>query len=296
MKVIRPTFVTDTILTSSTIPENDYPAWAAGSYALGAHVIRGHHRWESLVASNTSDPLTGDATKWLDMGATNRWSMFDQAKGSLATAVGSIEVVLAPGRIDCAALLDVVAKEVTATVTVSGTQVYSRTLVSAIGGHNIDNWYDWFFAPIGERTNFLFDDLPSYRNGVVKFTFTGKASDAAVSCGTLLMGRMFEIGITLSGVDIGIDDYSKKTRDQYGVQTIRPGNFSDTNSYQIAIQSSQVDAIKAVLASLRATPTVYIGEDGLDALFTYGTYKSFRINLQLLTGISNCSLETDGLV
>lgn len=297
MKVIRPTIVTDAILTSSSIAESEYPAWAAPtSYAVGGRVIRGHAVWESLVAANAgNDPLTAanQGTKWLKIGADNRWAMFDQAKGSLSSAAGQIVVVLTAGRIDSLALTELTAKQVTVSVTVGGAEVYRRTQVTAIGGRSIDNWYDWFFAPIGTRTKLLFDDLPSYRNAVVTVTIDPISGTA--SCGTLLVGRMFDIGTTLSGVDLGIDDFSQRNRDQFGVLSIVPRDYSDINSYPVAIQSSRVDDIKGTLTDLRTTPTVWIGSAVLDALFTYGIVRSFRINLTLLTGISNCSLDIESL-
>lgn len=302
MKVIRPTFVTDANLTSSSLTENDYPAWSASTgYTTGQRVIQGHHRWESVfVGTNTgNDPLLEtDASRWLDLGATNRWAMFDQAKGSLSSGTSTIQVVLTPGRIDSLALLDLNAKSVRVTVTIAGvsTPVYDKTQSTNIGGRGIDNWYDWFFAPIGQRTTLLFDDLPSYKNGIVTVLIDGGGTSAPVACGTLLIGRMFQIGTTLSGADLGINDYSKKDRDQFGVVTLVARPFSDSNKYSILMDSAQVDAVRNALSNLRATPTVWIGDDGLDALQTYGFYSSFRINVALLNGTSTVSLEVEGLV
>lgn len=300
MKMIRPTIITSAMLTSTTVTdETGYPAYnPATAYADKAHVTVAalHQRYEAIgaVAAGTYPP--DNPSRWLLLGATNQWAMFDEAKGTLSTATGSMTIVLAPGRVDSLALLDLTAKQVTVTVTSGGAQVYAKTQVTAVGGQNIDNWYDWFFAPLGKRTALLFDDLASYRDGVITILIEGAGSGAAVACGTLLTGRMFDIGTTLSGVDIGIDDYSKKERDQFGVVRIVKRPFSDSVSYQVAIQSTRVDAIKSALADLRATPTIYIGSDALDATFTYGTFKSFRINLTLLTGMSNISLDLEGLV
>jgi len=77
MKLIRPTALTDAMLTSSTAPENDYPVWAAATvYAVGARVIltSTHRKYEALAASTGVNPAT-DPTKWLDLGPTNRWAM-----------------------------------------------------------------------------------------------------------------------------------------------------------------------------------------------------------------------------
>lgn len=70
MRLIRPTNLTDAMLTSSTAPETDYPAWSsATAYAVGARVIltATHRRYEALAASTNVTPST-DPTKWLDLG------------------------------------------------------------------------------------------------------------------------------------------------------------------------------------------------------------------------------------
>ena len=77
MKLIRPTTLTDAMLSSSTAPENDYAAWGSGTaYAVGARVIltSTHRRYEALAASTGVNPAS-DPTKWLDIGPTNRWAL-----------------------------------------------------------------------------------------------------------------------------------------------------------------------------------------------------------------------------
>lgn len=143
MKLIRPTTLTDVMLTSSTAPENDHPVWASGTaYAVGARVIltATHRRYEALVASTGVNPAT-DPTKWLDLGPTNRWAMFDDRVGTATTRTGSLQVVLAPGATDGVALIDTNAESATVTLTVSGTTLYIKTQSFNVGGTAIDNWF-----------------------------------------------------------------------------------------------------------------------------------------------------------
>lgn len=298
MKFLLPTPVTDAILTSSSLPESDYAAWASsGTYTTAQRVIRGHLIWEAAraVAANVDPLLDDDASDWIKIGATNLWRAFDQAVGSISTGTGTITYTLTPGRLDALAVLDVTAKQVRVVMTVAGTEVYNEVQVTASGGHAIDNWYDWFFAPIGIRKRLLFDDLPSYRNGVVTVTIEGAASGSAVSVGTLLIGRMFDIGTTLTEPELSITDLSKKDRDQFGVITFVSRAYYRTRSYQVAIESSRTDAIEEAVAAVRATPTLWIGEQGLDALLTYGI-ASMRVTLKRLTGVSYARVEVEELV
>ncbi|WP_294390457.1 hypothetical protein [uncultured Sphingomonas sp.] len=300
MKVIDPLPITEAVLTNINLPETEYPAWSStATYTKGARVIRGHKRWEAAAESVQAgvDPLTeAGAQKWSDMGATNRWAMFDQAKGTLATRNGPITITLTPGaRIDSVALLELSAKQVTVAVSVGGTEIYRETQVTAAGGRDIDNLYDYLFAPIGTRTKLLFESLPSFSNAVVTVTIEGVSNTAPVKCGTFLIGQMFDIGTTLTDVDIGIADFSKRSRSDFGVITVVPRNYSDNLTYQVMIQSSRTDAIKDKVASLRAIPTLWIGGPTLDTLLTYGFFSNFKVRLQRLTGVSRCDLNVESL-
>jgi hypothetical protein len=102
LKFLKPVAMTDALLISSTAPENDYAAWASGTtYALAARCISTttHRIYESVQAGNLNhDPTTDTtATWWLDVGATNRWKMFDAAVGSQSSLASPLTVVIDPG-------------------------------------------------------------------------------------------------------------------------------------------------------------------------------------------------------
>jgi len=95
MYVIEPVTVTDTILTSSDIVEDDYAEYNAGTtYGDGNTIMvtdTGIHKiYESLLASNLNhyppDNLTGVTPWWLEISATNKWKAFDGKVGSQAIA------------------------------------------------------------------------------------------------------------------------------------------------------------------------------------------------------------------
>ena len=115
MKVIPPLDVTDAMLTSIDIPENDYPEWAdATAYVRGDYVISTttHTVYHCLV-DHTSDPSKNpdtetaaladpliddpDPVHWQVIGATNRWKLFDKKPSVQATQNGGFEVTLTPG-------------------------------------------------------------------------------------------------------------------------------------------------------------------------------------------------------
>lgn len=268
MKLIRPTTLTDVMLTSSTAPENDHPVWASGTaYAVGARVIltATHRRYEALVASTGVNPAT-DPTKWLDLGPTNRWAMFDDRVGTATTRTGSLQVVLAPGATDGVALIDTNAESATVTLTVSGTTLYIKTQSFNVGGTAIDNWFSWFFEPVGRKSSLLFLDVPVYEAGVLTVTVARDNPADLVSCGALLLGRQFTIGETEHGADIGIIDYSRKETDQFGVTSVVERAFAKRMTARVVMPTSAIDDVARNLAALRASPVLWIGSESFEKI------------------------------
>lgn len=296
MKLIRPTMLTDDNLISSTAPENDHPVWASGTaYTVGAQVILAstHRRYEALAASIGVDPAI-DPTKWIDLGPTNRWAMFDNRVGTATIRSGGLHVVLAPGATDSIALIDTNAESARVTLTVAGEQLYDRTQSFNAGGNAIDSWFAWFFEPLGKKNSLLFLDVPVYETGVLTVSMTRDNSEDLVSCGTLLVGRQLDIGETEHGADVGIIDYSRKETDQFGVTSVVERAFAKRMTARVVMQTSAIDDVHRTLAAIRATPVLWIGSESFESLTVFGFYKEFAIDLAFPT-VSYCSLTIEGL-
>ena len=247
----------------------------------------------ALAASTNVSPST-DPTKWLDLGPTNRWAMFDARVGTATSRTGSLQVGLAPGTIDALALIDTEAESATVTLTVGGVQVYSRSQTFNVGGVAIDNWFSWFFEPLGQKTSMLFLDVPVYAAGQLSVTLTRDNPADSVSCGTLLVGRQLSLGDTEHGADIGIIDYSRKETDQFGVTSVVERAFAKRMTAKVVLATDAIDDIHRSLAALRATPVLWIGSESFESLTVYGFYKEFSIDIAYPT-VSYCSLTIEGL-
>jgi hypothetical protein len=296
MKLVRPITITDAMLTSSSVAENDYAAWSSTTaYTTGTRVIltSTHRKYEALAASTGVSPAN-DPTKWLDLGPTNRWAMFDARVGTATTRAASLRVIMTPGAIDALALIDTDAESVVATLTVDGVQVWRGAASFNVGGVAIDNWFSWFFEPIGRKSMMLFLDVPVYETGILNVFISRDNPADIVSCGTLVVGRQFSIGETEHGVDIGIIDYSRKETDQFGVTSVVERAFAKRMSARVVLETSALDDIHRTLASLRATPVLWIGSESFESLTVYGFYKEFAIDLAYPT-VSYCSLTIEGL-
>lgn len=295
MKAIIPVAITDANLTSSTVAETDYSAWTTSTYGLGAHVVRAHHRWESLQASNTNHPPETSPTWWVDMGPTNMWAMFDDSVGTMTSATSSIVVVMAPGAVSMLALLDVDAESVTLAITVDGDEVFSQTHTTQRGGEAITDWYLYFTAPIGRVSTILFEDLPQYEDAVLTLTLTSIAPGGPVSVGTLAVGRDLDIGTVENGAKAGIKDFSEKTTDTFGQTRFVERSYAKRMGLRLKIAEEAVDNVYNTLADLRTKPIVWIASRRFDCLVIYGAWDSFDFDIQF-GSYSFYSLDIIGLV
>lgn len=265
--VVSPVEIDDAALVSSNVPETDYAAWSAGvTYVLGARVIKTatHRIYESAANDNLgNDPVASPL--WIDIGPTNRCAMFDQALGTLTSRASNIVLVLAPGAVGALALLDVTASSVRVQAT-----GYDVTLDASTGS-----------------VSFL--DLPG-SGGNITVTITGTGT---VSVGTLLAGKLAGLGITGESPTAGITDFSRKEVDEFGAATIVERAWAKRMSARALIKTEKIDIVANRIAKLRATPALWIGDDGTQSLQIYGFFKDFSIEVG--ENVSTLSLSVEGL-
>lgn len=307
MKFIRPTTITDARLTSSTVPETDYPAWnAATNYTVGTRVIRTttHRVYECLIAGvNATLPenaTTGATPRWLDLGATNRWAMFDSKVGTATSAATSLTVVLTPGRFNSLALMQVDAGLVTVALSVSGEVVYTASM-NLTAGNAVGDWYQYFYEPVYQQDSLVITDLvdaslldiPAYSEGVL--TVTLSKTSGTVSIGALIVGLYADLGTTQYQPTIGIIDYSRKDTDTFGNTTVLQRTYSKRMNASVVTLKSDIDNVARLLAQYRSTPLVWVGAGNLyTSMIIYGFYKDWEISIDNYS-FGTLSLQVEGL-
>lgn len=298
MIIVRPMPVNDAALTACNIPEDDYTAWTVGAtYAAGERVrvvaADVHKIYESLQAGNIGHTPADEPLWWLEVGATNRWQLFDQSITSQASNPDSIDVTLATtGRVDSIALLNVSASSVRVIMTdaIDGV-VYDKTFGMA-SDSGIHDWYAYFYEPIARKPDFIAVDLPPYHQPTIQVILSDEGN--TVLAGALVVGFKKIIGGTQYGAKVGIQDYSVKTRDAFGNYTILERAFNKNASFSILVDAPFVDQLHQLLASYRATAVVYIGSDQYSSTVIYGFYKDFGITISY-PKLSLCTLNIEGL-
>lgn len=282
MKVVPPVVVTDAMLTASNVPETDHPEWASGTtYPLGYRVIKAavHRVYESVAVENIGhDPEEEASSWWIEVGATNRWAMFDEGVGSATRQTGSIAVTIAPGQfVDTVAILDTDAVTVRVQVSVSGSGVYDETL-----------------AREPDQANLIFRDLPIDAAASISVTATASGSSAYVEIGTMIVGAIVDLGITETGPSVAITDFSRRNTDDFGTTTVVERGWAKRMGIRSLIDATDADIVQRRLAALRARACLWIGEEDFDSLTIYGFFKDFSIDLSLVAK-SYCTLTIEGL-
>ncbi len=313
LQLLQPIAITDAVLTSSSVAEDDAIEWtAAGGYALGQRVIRRstHRVWESLIERNVGhDPATTTGA-WLDVGPTNRWAMFDQALGSVTTDEAPIVVTLRPGpSASGLAILDCNAASVR--VQAPG---YDRT-VAPTGGSGAALFLDLSLAagasitvtltPFGEAATrvvwddgFAWDDSSTWQDTVAGTATVeppswadaeavsdatewqdSRGGDGTVFVGTLLLGILRPLGITERSATSGITDYSRRETDEFGETMIVPRAWAKRMAAKALIRTDAVDQVVGRIAAVRAVPSLWLGDAGVDSLIVYGFFKDFSVEV-----------------
>lgn len=229
-------------------------------------------------------PVLGGTLYWKDLGATNQLKIFDEyinTQSEHDTAMTYTFSALAGNTI---ALFNL--EGISATVTVGG---FTTTVdLTSVG---IQDWGDYFYAPVEYRRDVLIE-LPQSFTSTIELTITGDSA----KCGAVVYGTRKDLGATLLGAQFGIDDYSTKVISDAGNIYVKEGKYNKRANLDVSIANSRINAVASLLTDLRATRTVFVGDetDTYEYLLVYGYYQNFEF--QLPNGVlSSYSIELKGL-
>ncbi len=289
-RIVPSIAVTDAMLVATDVPEADYPAIAgtityaaAVAPANGSRVISTstHSIYECILGFTTPGvPVAPelDPTHWLRVSATNRHKLFDLRNSSRTAQADSFYYRLQPGvaitTLDARGLIGCTSVRARLTDPAYGA-VYDRTVSTAPVPPASDWWSFYFGVWTAGAGRALFDDLPAFPNAELRVDFAG-TSDLAVGALVFGQARTWGRGVKY-GVRVGIQDYSTKDTNRWGDLDLVEGAFADRATFSVDIRKTEVDNLKAFLATLRATPALYIATGLYEAASVLGIYKDFDI-------------------
>lgn len=292
--VIRPVPVTPAMLISSSIPENERPAWDAEvDYAVGGQVAYLGHWYESVQAPNIGNIPATDPLHWALLGLPNRWRMFDPLGEVKSVAAGPLVVKLKPGtRVDSIAFRGLRATTVSIEVREGEEGAVLYEFEKQLGRIGVTRWSQYFFEPFSLLDAVTVTGIPASRQAYITITISGGDT---VAISDLIIGRSAHIGDAEYGAQASIVSYGRKDRTSTGGSRLRRGRFARRNSLHMVFYNSEKDRIFKTLADLRETPCLFQGANALghELLTLFGTYEDFYIDIAYTT-ISYLTLELLG--
>jgi hypothetical protein len=292
---------------------NPYSEWSSTTtYSLGDTVVVGTYTgsntvnitnsgtFKSLTNSNLNNSPLTSPTNWVKIAPTNQFALFDDKISSVTSRASDITMVVSCNSVDSIALLNVVADNVSCTLSDAGfTQKYLGNVVFSgtrymLGNPSFD-WYGYFFYDEDTaKTQALFLDISKVNSGIITIRIS---STTTASAGNLAKGKAKYIGGTQYGASSGIIDYSKKETNEFGDTVLTVRNYSKRLSAKVFLTNANVNKVQQLLYSIRATPVLWLASDDIqleEPLVVFGYYKDFDTEIAY-PAHSLCNLEIEGL-
>ena len=310
MRLMLPEIIGSTTLVSSNVAASELSEWNSGTgYSIGNQVKvsfedngttprRPIEIYESL-GNTTGDYPPDSPSDWVFISATNRWKMFDGYISTQTERSTSIQVELDLAGLTCLGVFNSYGVEVS--LLHASTEVQTVSLIR----DSIKDWWDYFFAEnrTGRDVMFYF---PAQTPNSATLTIT--YPDGTAKCGLVVIGKYYDVATTQYGMQVGIDDYSKYTTNEFGQTYLATGNWAKRADVRGYVQNIYLDRAYNLIVDNMGTPIVvdyneysqnasdyHDSSDGLQSLLVYGFTEDFNLDLRYKDH-SLVSHEVQGLI
>lgn len=240
-----------------------YALWNPGAaYTPGQQVLRveTHSIYRRVTAGTSAQAPEADTQgiNWTRVATSNRWAMFDMRSGQASVVVPPLRVVLAPGVISNANVLDVSDGSVKFTLRSAGAVVWNPD-ASPLDSAPINSWEDYFFTPFSVRSNILESGIPPYQDGQLEMVVT---AGVVITVGKLIVGDAVYIGETLKGPRVQRRGFTEVLRNKFSeLEDIVPRRSIPLVSQRMVIGKQFAKRARQALDFATAVPCVFIGLD-----------------------------------
>lgn len=272
MYIIKP-FTPDPARITVNLPEDEAVAWAAGAtYQLNDRVIHDHKVYISTIASNTGIVPSGEnqqspaTSRWLMIGATNAWAMFDGVLSNPSRGSPIITSIDNIGSVDTLILFGLFGHAATVQgYDTAGTLIQSWN--KSLSGREVSNWWQYFKRPFSEYSDkMLVTSIPST---VTRLTITITGAPAAL--GEVVMGESVHIG-RAGAEGTGGDgvSHSRIEFNDYGVATAIKRPTRVENTYRVEVRRGRMNTIKPWLDRSAGALVAAYASEGRPLTYAYG--------------------------
>jgi len=330
MKIISLKPITFDFLISSTLAASVESEWSlSATYATGDIVKVSKledgvtdtspvKTFQKTSSSGNTYPPNDDGTNWLDLGATNRWSMFDQyvlsssksTTAATSTVPSEFTIEIDSGNANYIGFFNLNCSNIYIEWK-KGTGGYQEFNVTNFPNiKEIKNYFPYEFSrDTNDWLDYLFGDFVWKRDIVfpiqwdkvssIRIKFENNVEGQYAECGMCVVGQSYFVGETKYGASSGILSYSRKDRnDNTGYTYLKKGNNAKKLDIDVLIENEKYSKIHSVLSSADGLPIILQGNNSgvnYEPFMLYGFLTSFDMTLKYPTK-SLCSIEAEGLI
>ena len=193
-----------------------------------------------------------------------------------------LTVVLAPSiRFTSVALIGVYAESVTVSIS-DGDSVVWYEKTEDLRYRETTSWMDFFFGEFENRQSVYLENLPPITSANITVTLTH--SSGTVKCGAVVIGTPVDVGDAMAGASVGMVDYSRIDRDEFGNAALIQRKSIPKTSQTTVLRKEHINKVRKTLNSLRANVALWVGVEQatsnyFDSLAVLGLCTQFDIDL-----------------
>ena len=271
-----------TAFVSSNVTESE-TAWSGATlYNRGNEARDGHYiyAYAGIDNTNTATSPSLNPLSWILQRPTNYWAALDGTTSTQTSRADNITWEVSTNNFDTISLLELVAKSVVLTLTVSATVVYTKTYDLQDESAVVD-FYSYCFSDFIFKSSIYNQDLPLYLGGTLKIEIINTGSTA--KCGRLVCGRSFYVGETAYRASLGLESYSTKQTDEFGTETLVHRGAVNYDSYDVKVPTNKIPILKRKAIELDAVAILFVMDESptsnTEYLLNFGYWNNMSIML-----------------
>lgn len=235
-----------------------YPNWSSTTtYNFGDIVFDDHYYYRSVIDENLNLLPSENMNEWLRWDISNRYAQIDmRATTETVCNIDTIEGGVGPytlisefqnDRYDALALGYVNAEYVFVEILSNlGTPVWTFTENLGRVRPEVVNWYTYYYTPIpsteDDYPENFFIRLPNYSPDYSIRVTLGERNGYS-SCGYMLCGNSKYIGDSLYGLNRGLEDFSIKEVDSFGILELTKRQSRQIQDVDVLISSGRIETV-----------------------------------------------------
>ncbi len=277
-----------------------YPNWTTGETVnFGDIRFYGHYYYRSVIDSNTGLIPSDNPDEWLRWSVSNRYAQIDlrattttewNATTATVPADDALITTFANGGYDVLAFGKVDGGNITVEVFDGGDALLYTFTETIYNRPNSNNWYGYYFDEFlgGVEADFLFR-IPPVTGG--KITVAVSANDEGYAkVGYMVGGNGVDVGCSLYGASLGLEDNSLVEIDDFGVTSLTKRVANSFMDIDVIFPASQVKQMERKASAFFGKIVLFIGDDtttgNYEHLSTLGYVESYTTVLNDTENIS----------